>query len=73
MASNWKCVVRYDGTEFNGWQIQPNQRTVQGVIEDALGQVINFEWPEGEPPGGHPLCYTTLTWNDQACVRVPGG
>src|SRR4051812_41121426 len=31
-----QLVVHYDGAEFSGWQRQPNQRTVQGVIEDAL-------------------------------------
>lgn len=39
MASNLKAVVRYDGGGFAGWQVQPGQRTVQGVIEHALGKI----------------------------------
>lgn len=32
----YKGIVMYDGTEFSGWQIQPNQRTVQSEIESIL-------------------------------------
>ena len=30
-------LLQYDGTEFNGWQIQDNGNTIQGAIEKALG------------------------------------
>jgi tRNA pseudouridine38-40 synthase len=31
-----QLVLHYDGAGFSGWQRQPVQRTVQGVLEDAL-------------------------------------
>lgn len=31
-----QLVLHYDGAGFSGWQRQPDQRTVQGVVEQAL-------------------------------------
>ncbi|MCH1626051.1 tRNA pseudouridine(38-40) synthase TruA [Fredinandcohnia quinoae] len=31
-----KCIIAYDGTNFSGYQVQPNKRTVQSEIEGAL-------------------------------------
>jgi tRNA pseudouridine38-40 synthase len=35
-----KLVVAYDGAGFDGWQRQPERRTVQGVLEEALSAVL---------------------------------
>ena len=32
----FKLVIEYDGTEYHGWQVQPNGRTVQAVLEEAI-------------------------------------
>ena len=34
-----QLVLHYDGTGFSGWQRQPERRTVQGVLEDALARL----------------------------------
>ncbi|HET7629020.1 MAG TPA: tRNA pseudouridine(38-40) synthase TruA [Bacillales bacterium] len=33
------CKTAYDGTEYSGWQVQPNARTVQAEIESALARI----------------------------------
>lgn len=39
MKRNIKLTVSYDGTDFNGWQVQTSGRTVQGEIEKALCRI----------------------------------
>ncbi len=33
-------VVAYDGTNYCGWQIQPNGTTIQGVLNDCLSELL---------------------------------
>jgi tRNA pseudouridine38-40 synthase len=37
-----KIELSYDGTDFAGWAKQPDQRTVQGEIENALSKLIGI-------------------------------
>lgn len=38
-ASNWKLTVAYDGTDFYGWQVQPDRVTIQGTLAEAIERV----------------------------------
>ena len=35
-----RATVHYDGQAFHGWQVQPDERTVQGAVEAALEQLF---------------------------------
>lgn len=43
--TRFRLDIAYDGSEFNGWATQPQQRTVQGEIENALGMVFHRHPP----------------------------
>jgi tRNA pseudouridine38-40 synthase len=36
---NFKVVLAYDGSEFSGWQVQPDAATVQGTLASAIGRI----------------------------------
>jgi tRNA pseudouridine38-40 synthase len=40
-----QLVLHYDGARFSGWQRQPDQRTVQGVVEQALERLCGGPIP----------------------------
>ncbi len=40
-----RLTLEYDGTDFKGWQIQPDQRTVQGELQARLEQLYGAPVP----------------------------
>jgi len=35
-----KLTIAYDGADFAGWQYQPNVRTIQGELEEAIKKIL---------------------------------
>ena len=39
LVRNLKLILSYDGSEFAGWQVQPDRATVQGTLASAIGRL----------------------------------
>ena len=56
---NFRLVVAYDGTDFHGWQRQPDASTVQGLLtqalEDILGEKVQLYGSGRTDAGAHAL------------------
>ena len=44
-----KLTIEYDGAGFAGWARQPDERTVQGELEDALRKILGGSATDGSP------------------------
>ncbi len=40
---NYRLLIQYDGTDFHGWQVQENDRTIQGELERVIGMIADAE------------------------------
>ena len=74
MAKNVLIKIEYDGTNFSGWQIQPEARTVQGEIEHVLkyiaGHDVHIHGTSRTDAGVHALgqC-ATFDWDSNMPVE----
>jgi hypothetical protein len=42
---SYRIVLAYDGTHYNGWQLQRNAPSIQGCMEKALGTILQvIDW-----------------------------
>jgi tRNA pseudouridine38-40 synthase len=81
MMRNLMITLAYDGSEFHGWQFQPETRTVQGCLEQSLRRVLRHQvvvigcsrTDAGVHAAGHIAnCYTTNPAPIQGLFRSLG-
>src|SRR5579872_2452059 len=70
---NFKVTLAYDGTEYSGWQVQPDAQTIQGTLASAIGRITQEKvLPQGSgrtDAGVHALAQVASFWTESS---IPG-
>ncbi|MGD2295232.1 MAG: tRNA pseudouridine(38-40) synthase TruA [Candidatus Aminicenantes bacterium] len=45
MPQNFRIDISYDGTDYSGWQRQPDKKTIQGFLEESLAKITSKHIP----------------------------
>ena len=64
-----KLTVAYDGTNYCGWQVQPNGITVEEVLNRALSALTGTKVNVIGRAEPIPACMPEETW--QYLIRIP--
>jgi tRNA pseudouridine38-40 synthase len=71
---NLKLILSYDGSDFSGWQVQPDAATVQGALASAIGRITGEKvLPQGSgrtDAGVHALAQVA-TFVTESSVPTP--
>ena len=51
-----KMIVAYDGTNYSGWQVQPNGITIEQKLNEALTALLKEEIKVTGPVAQMPVC-----------------
>ena len=54
--TRYLVVFAYDGTNYHGWQIQPNGNSVQEELQKALSTLLRENIEVVEPDAPTPVC-----------------
>ena len=79
MMKNYLVTIAYDGTDYHGWQVQPNGITVQQAVQDAIEKILgkreNITGCSRTDAGVHAneFCFNMRTQKDIIPFRFVGG
>ena len=73
---NLRLVIAYDGTDFHGWQRQPNLPTVQALLETAIQRLVSPSqadrqvdlWGSGRTDAGAHASYQVANFKTESPI-----
>jgi len=71
---NLKLILSYDGSDFAGWQVQPDAVTVQGTLASAIGRVTGekvLPQASGRTDAGVHALAQVVTFVTESSVPTP--
>ncbi len=71
---NLKLILSYDGTDFAGWQVQPDAVTVQGTLASAIGRITGekvLPQASGRTDAGVHALAQVVTFVTESSVPTP--
>jgi len=71
---NLKLILSYDGTDFAGWQVQPDAATVQGTLASAIGRITGekvLPQASGRTDAGVHALAQVVTFVTESSVPTP--
>ncbi len=74
-AKNWLILIKFDGTRYHGWQVQPNsstiERTVEKAVEKLTGEFVEVHGAGRTDSGVHALNFTANFRSSTANFKNP--
>ena len=71
---NLRLILAYDGSEFSGWQVQPDAATIQGTLASAIGRITGEKvLPQGSgrtDAGVHALAQVASFFTESSVPAV---
>ena len=72
MSQNYKMIIQYEGTRYDGWQKQGNtENTIQGKLEKVLERMAGFRWKCMGQAAQTRVCMQQGRWRISIC-RMDG-
>jgi tRNA pseudouridine38-40 synthase len=80
IRKKYKITIAYDGTDYGGWQVQPNAISIQDLIERALSLILRIpisivgsgRTDAGVHAWGQTAHFVTNRWIDQNNLKNRG-
>ncbi len=78
MAAKVRLLIAYEGTRYRGWQVQPDEPTIQGTLEEAFTKMTGLttrfgaagRTDAGVHAAGQVVCFENLSRHEPRALQA---